>query len=113
VTVRGSTRSNSSGDPIAFDLTNGTYGYTVGREPGYSSSGSPKRAVVPTALSVVVTFVPKKGAGGPYVLDAAVVAGPGIGSASPSVLALATFSSLTTNGPSSRPRPRTAQPALR
>jgi hypothetical protein len=61
VTIKGVTLSNGTGDPITFHLVNGTYGYRIGPISGYTSSGSPRRAVVPTAVSVAVTFTPRKG----------------------------------------------------
>ncbi len=47
------------GVSIEANLTNGSYGYSIGKETGFSASGSPKRVVVdggPAAVSV--TFTP-------------------------------------------------------
>ncbi len=45
------------GTPIVFELTNGTYHYGIGTEPGYTGAGSPKPARVDGApLDVTVTF---------------------------------------------------------
>jgi hypothetical protein len=60
VTIRGVTRSNATGDPIGFNLPNGTYGYRIGTVSGYASSGAPKRAFVDgAAASVGVAFTKK------------------------------------------------------
>jgi len=52
--------SNSTADPIYFELPNGTYGYKIVSIPGYTSVGSPKKILVDGApASVVVTFTGK------------------------------------------------------
>ncbi len=61
VTVRGVTLSSAVGTSIVFHLTNGTYSYRIGVEAGYTSSGSPTRAVVVgSAISVAVTFTARR-----------------------------------------------------
>jgi hypothetical protein len=60
VTIGTTTLSNNTGEPIVFHLVNGTYSYKIGAIFGYKSSGSPKRVVVPTAVSVTVTYTKKK-----------------------------------------------------
>lgn len=60
ITIKGVTRSNASGEPIVFDLTNGTYRYRVGTEPGYQEKGAPTVArVAGSPVAVAVTFTSK------------------------------------------------------
>ncbi len=56
VTVKGHTETAAWNVAIEFDLTNGTYAYKLGAEPGYKAKGSPTKVVVPTAVSVSVAF---------------------------------------------------------
>jgi hypothetical protein len=87
VTIKGVTMSSGSGGPIVFHLVNGTYAYRIGKIPGYTSSGSPKRVVVPTAVSLAVTFTPKIGTSRSYTLG--MVAGSATGSGTRYVVVLA------------------------
>jgi YVTN family beta-propeller protein len=64
VTVRGMMETNRTGEPITFNLKNGTYAYAVVAVPGYTSLGSPRSVVVRGAgVPVAVTFTLR--AGGP------------------------------------------------
>lgn len=56
VTIRGHTETASWNGSIQFSLTNGTYAYQVGPQVGYKQAGSPTKVVVPTSVSVTVTF---------------------------------------------------------
>jgi hypothetical protein len=58
VRTHGRTITNASGDPIRFDLGNGTYGFKVISIAGYSFTTSPWKVVVdglPTSVSVTFT----------------------------------------------------------
>lgn len=59
ITVKGHTETAAWDRAIQFNLTNGTYAYKIGGEMGYIGTGSPARAVVPTSVSVTVTFTKK------------------------------------------------------
>lgn len=60
VTVKGVTKSSPVDDPIVFELTNRTYGYRIGVETGYRSSGVPPKVTVNGAgTTVAVTFSAK------------------------------------------------------
>lgn len=60
VTVKGVSLTAPAGTAIVFHLANGTYGYSVGRVKGYTTVGTPGRAVVDgSAVAVSVTFTPK------------------------------------------------------
>jgi len=59
VTIKGATHTNGSGNPIVFNLPNGTYSYKIGTETGYTFSGVPKPVTVSGGpASVVVSFKP-------------------------------------------------------
>jgi len=60
VTLQGVTKASPSGEPIPFEVTNGSYPYKVGKEPGYASTGHPPRVAVAGARVLVkVTFTAK------------------------------------------------------
>lgn len=68
VSIKGTMRTVLWNASIVFDLTNGSYGYAVGKEPGYTAVGSPKAIDVSGApVSVSVTFS-SKGKHPTYVL---------------------------------------------
>jgi thermopsin len=54
VTIDGVTRTNSTGDPIVFALTNGTWGFRLGVVRGYGSSAMPRPLHVDGGPSAVV-----------------------------------------------------------
>ena len=57
VSVKGVTLSAAAGSPILFSVGNGSYGFTIGKLTGLSSSASPSPAVVKgAAVHVAVTF---------------------------------------------------------
>lgn len=60
VTIQGLRLTNGTGDPIFFDLGNGTYGYKIAAVAGYTRLGVPTRAaVVGAPTSIAVTFTSK------------------------------------------------------
>jgi thermopsin len=60
ITLGGVTKTAAAGTSIVFEETNATYGYKIGAVSGFTSSGSPKKAVVDGAdTSVAVTFTAK------------------------------------------------------
>lgn len=61
VTVQGVKESNGSGGPIVFELVNGTYGYRIGTETGYTSAGVPRAVVVAGTADVVYVSFHAKG----------------------------------------------------
>jgi hypothetical protein len=57
VSVKGVMVTAAVGSPISFQLGNGTYGYKLSKETGFTSAGSPRPAVVSGAsVNVSVTF---------------------------------------------------------
>ncbi len=56
VSVKGQKLTAPWDQAITDSLTNGTYAYKIGSEPGYRHSSSPRKVVVPTAVSVAVVF---------------------------------------------------------
>ncbi len=89
ITVKGATVTRSVGQPIDFNLTNGSYAYKIGAESGFKATGSVKRVIVTGAspAPVVVTFtakghmVPATGAPGVLRAGRADLALPVLGSA--------------------------------
>jgi len=62
LTIKGLTKTAAYGSSIVFNETNGTWGYKVGAISGFTSVGSPKKAVVSGAgVKVSVVFTAKKG----------------------------------------------------
>jgi len=58
ITIKGHRETAAWNVPIEFNLTNGTYGYKIGPEPGYKNSGLPAKVLVsggPTAATVTFT----------------------------------------------------------
>ena len=60
ITVAGHTLSNATGEPITFELRNGTYSYRIGAIAGFRSAGYPRPVrVSEPGVTVTVTFSPK------------------------------------------------------
>ena len=58
VTIQGRKETGTAGQPIVFFLTNGTYAYRLGVEPGFRAFGTPAKIHLNgTATSVQVRFV--------------------------------------------------------
>jgi hypothetical protein len=72
ITLRGVTLSSTT-TTITFNEPNGTYGYRIGAETGYTSSGTPRPVkVVGAAASVAITFTKKSGGAIPETFVGAV-----------------------------------------
>lgn len=56
VTVDGVTQSGAAPGPLQFDVANGTHNYTIGAEPGFTTSWSGTFVVVGSNISITVPF---------------------------------------------------------
>ncbi len=65
VTVRGVPRTSTGGGPLVFELPNGTYGYRVTFQPGYTIVGNPREVhVAGSPVAVTVTISVRRSHGG-------------------------------------------------